>query len=369
MKLIKITHRNKTRIIKAGIFQAPPAMVKSISEWLKTILKMKHHAANYFFHIEELEEFKGELEKVKGKPEENEYLWKEIIDGVEVNKKNELEAFLNLGAKYGYTQNDLSENDEHDWTKVFPLDLSEWRYNSVVEKELKKDRKRVEEILKLYSTVTVSFSVGEDREFRGWYMPFSPPTIKVIGCKGMPWDERSLSTLEHEIRHFGQYLLSNVLGRYDMAGRPSSKIKTPEIKQFYALPEFEEKARKAIKDMKEKGVNINSDDFHTFDDIEFYTNLGSAIDRYNKAIKYANLNKEALHFIKKTFVGLEKIPNGYNADWENKIHKIDRSGSLIEFFMHISGLYRFPDHIFVSLRKHKKKYHKAVNEFFKATNN
>jgi hypothetical protein len=363
MKIIRISNKNKARIIKAGIFQAPPAMVENISEWLKTILKMQYHATNYFFHIEELEECKDELDK--GQFDED--LYKEIVDGVEMNKKNELKSFLNIGAKYGYTQNDLSKND---WTKIFPLDLSGWRYNYVVEKELKKDRIRVEKVLEAYSEITVSFSVEKHvREFRGRYMPFSPPTIEVVGYKNMPWDERSLSTLEHEIRHLGQYLLSHVLGKYDMAGRPSSKIKTPEIRQFYDKPGYEEKKKNAIEKMREKGVDINSYELHTFDDIEFYTNLGSAIDRYNRAIKYTKLSKEALHFIKKAFVGLEKIPDDYDGEWENKIHQIDRSGHLRDFFIYSRGLHRFPDHIFVSLRKHKDKYRKAVNEFFKATAN
>jgi hypothetical protein len=151
----------------------------------------------------------------------------------------------------------------------------------------------------------------------------------------------------------GQSIFSAVLNVRNIAGRPSKKIQTPEFKQWFE--ENEEKMNRVIEKSRKLGLDVKPGDFHSLDDIEFYTDLDSSIDLFKFAIKTGDLrfNKNELKYLIEVWIGTKKV---------NKFE----SNKLGRFFSYFHKDY-FPNHFFAVLKRvSPAKWKKAVKEFVKA---
>lgn len=99
-----------------------------------------------------------------------------------------------------------------------------------------------------------------------------------------------LNTVRHELQHFAQDYLAYIAGKgMDILkqvkfGLPSKSIQTPEYEQWMGRshPRFDpDKAevREVHRKLKQQGVDPRKFDFHSLDDVEFYTKLADSIAR------------------------------------------------------------------------------------------
>jgi len=149
------------------------------------------------------------------------------------------------------------------------------------------------------------------------------------------------ASLEHELRHFGQSILANLIGtgdaflvaRLPQPGMPSRHITTPQHKQRDGDPSH-------------PGLGLDRHQQHDLDDVEFYTNLAGALPKLHRAFSLTKKREaEEPGFHRKLFnwmVGAEKR----------------RSRSIPSIF--------HPIPFFVTLRDYAKgKWKKAVAEAYK----
>mgnify|MGYP000508799417 CR=1 FL=1 len=153
-------------------------------------------------------------------------------------------------------------------TKKFPLtekSLGEWRYLDRV-RELVGDVDRF--IKKFYPLkVSVVFDVG-GKKGKGDWSPVGNTMNLYSRYQGLP--DTIWSTLEHELRHFAQYLFEEALNSKGMGGKPGlppHKILNDGVKQNSRL----------------KGIEkIRT---HDLDDDEFYPMLGSELVRWSELVE------------------------------------------------------------------------------------
>jgi len=324
----------------AGIVEAPPAMVKEIIGWCtayRKALELQHVRRTEQETILRLE-------------------W-QIGNSLDAGEKSRLEKMVEsrlqkirkmvdeIASVTGYPDDPrIGGNYEEHFARyakehTFALDLSGWKYADIVEKMKKDNPSRVKKAKSDYIVVNLLITDFGDRR-ASWFNDGKRLRVDITDTSEI---SHIAIMVEHELRHMAQCFLSAVVG--SSAGLPSDRMRTPYIKQHYAYPysNYDEDRKKAVMDFKEmEGGDISKGDFHALDDIEFYTDLGQAVSNFREVMRRNNagrLSDFQFNYLIKKFVGLEPVRDG-DVDGQHAVFK--------------------------SLKKHRPKYIKAVNEFMKA---
>lgn len=181
------------------------------------------------------------------------------------------------------------------YTKKFPLtekSLGEWRYLDRV-RELVGD---VDQFTKgIYPLkVNVVFDV-RGKKGKGDWSPVGNTMNLYSRYQELP--DTIWSTLEHELRHFAQYLFEKALSSKGMVGKPglpSHKVLNDGVKQNSRLKGIE-------------GIRT-----HDLDDNEFYPMLGSELVRWSELVgdeRYPMLTEAQKRETFMSYVGAVKRPD------------------------------------------------------------
>jgi len=275
--------------------------------------------------------------------------------------------------------------DGDEVSRKFPLDLTGWKYWTPEFEERFKDRIRrvnrelleriesrgnpglfgdiVEDLRKTVETgetdwtdITVKV-VRKGDKFKGmWRGPMKRELLVVAPYGTEDWALRDLAeTVRHEVQHFGQDYLEHALDALFKdwkPGLPSKKIRTPEFTQDLGRdhPGFDPKdpkVRQVYRQLRQQGVDPRTVDFHSLDDVEFYTRLADSISFFRQWLKTnpkVRQDRDVLRGAIRQYVGGE-VPK----DVEDRIPYM--RGSCFFNALH---------------RRAKPKWRKAVAEFVKA---
>jgi hypothetical protein len=287
--------------------------------------------------------------------------------------------------------------------KIFPVDLQGWRYDNetltqqiqdALEREkvqfkgiydkmlaggkaIKEDPEFLDSIRETaengrgYKTIGVELTLKPSDYFAASWSPAFRHIQIIVPSYSSPGDLHHLGkSLIHELRHFAQGYLSYAIDKVYSgggwgghgAGLPSRKLQTPEYKQNFdpKNPLFNLKqpeVSKAYTKLKEKGIDPSKVDWHSLDDVEFYTKLADSIDAFQHVWKEHG-SPGILNHAVKLWVGATKVlaQSAYNRD-----KAIEDLGGyvVIKNFK--------TDPFFLALRRMAAgKWRKAVAEFVKA---
>lgn len=279
-------------------------------------------------------------------------------------------------------------------TRSFPVDLTGWSMSSglarTLEKTISEDKDRHQKILEKlspkakldteftkiiesvaekgsFSEIRVDLKADPGGRWVGMWEHVSKRLSVVVPAHAGPDQAESISTtLAHELRHFLQSYLEYGLDqqRYELdkdptrvrPGFPSRKIRTPEFKQWMSPdhPNSRGVDPEVYRKLKDRGIDPKRLDWHSLDDVEFYTKLPDSIDDFRKLwAQYGS--PEILNHAIRRWTGAQHLPpRGYAIDTEAL------GGDVVM-------RYFSPDRFFVTLRKHAPgKWRKAVSEFVKA---
>lgn len=270
-------------------------------------------------------------------------------------------------------------------SRKFPIDLSGWKYwtpefekrfedriretnRALLERIesrgspdlfpdiVKELREKVETGKTDWTDITVKL-VRKGDKFKGlWRGPMQRELIVVAPYGTEDWALRDLAeTVRHEVQHFGQDYLEHALDalfKKWKPGMPSKKIRTPEYTQDLGRdhPGFDPKdpkLREVYRSLRQQGIDPRTVDFHSLDDVEFYTRLADSISFFRQWMK-ANPNvrqdRDVLNGAIRQYVGGD-VPK----DIEERIPYMRGS----RFFTTLH-------------RRARPKWRKAVAEFIKA---
>jgi hypothetical protein len=260
--------------------------------------------------------------------------------------------------------------------RVFSIDLTDWyideakveeaRSHDLEKYEALKDQGYPRDMLQTiidntgakWRTIKVSLMIDLKVSHASAYWS---PSKGLVAIK-IPWGTdparlgRQLrNSIEHELRHFGQTLMSEVLGigspwfskREPQPGMPSRKILTPEFKQRGA-------PAKGERDRQRPGVPSRQQQHH-LDDVEFYTDLAGAIDRIKLEIRHMNMKREE-------YSQGPLSPADMKLVFSRMVgHKVPRKDSDRLYLT-----YKDPSSFFIALQRFAPgKWRKAVSEAFK----
>jgi len=193
--------------------------------------------------------------------------------------------------------------------------------------------------------------------------------LRIVIPRMSPDQLKHLSkALRHELQHFSQAWLSFIAGwtAYQLTeggeqapplgGLPTKRSQTPEFQQEMSPGRSkadDPKTKALLKKLRSEGVNTKLIDFHDLDDIEFYTELLDAIERFNDRLAHNPLDAKKKRLAIKLFVG-EGVNNP-------------------EFYRKTSDVLKYPwgepDKFFAKLSRTKRsarKLREARSEFVKA---
>lgn len=314
----------------AGLVEPPPAMVEAISNWAEAMysLHMTDVLSKYAEHLKEMmkmyqDGINNPVDKsLMDDPSQAmtpEY-FKDNLDKAQKEydrARTDADNYLLRAKSYP----GLKMQRWKRAIKKFRVDATGWRYKSVL------DRAKPESLAladKFFGMVNVELTTGDLQGKSKAYWMGSKSLIRIsVG-------ENIRDEVEHELTHWAQSYLDIALKIPDF-GRPPRDIRTPQIKQ---APKGDLK-----KILTKQG--INPDEFHSLDDIEFYTDLAGEIRWFKSLCHKFDINaiygskKEML----KVFVGISEPP---------------------------SGLDKVMSRFFITLKKHAPgKWKKAVNELAK----
>jgi hypothetical protein len=308
----------------AGVFEAPPAMVERLVRAAKGL-----YASAILYHIE------NDLHDLQLYPN---------------HSIKELEAVKQKALQYANVP-----RAPNDRAGKLPIDLAGWKY-------LKPDLGMLyrywikEGFRKPY--IQCHFVFGE-RSDQGYYDPTTNVIVMYIDNRSERFDftMRELEkTARHELQHFGQALLSDLLRKSymvdaknphgDMAGIPSNKIRS--------------------KDYSPHGISLKTrqrDQEHALHDVEFYTNLQDNIDMFidqaKNLIRFPGSTKQLFNM----FVGM---PNTFVKDQWARLKAdpgFDRTYK-DQYLKHIVELNNHSNMFKIMLAKDPAKWRKAVNVFY-----
>ena len=227
-----------------------------------------------------------------------------------------LQPFLRSGVKAG------------DRTKSFPIDLRGWKYDDkeierrILDRlqassrdllkqlgqmpgdqtqawvgELKEKLKRqIETGTNPWKTINVVITDKPSMNFNGhWQAMAHTLTLSQPSSLADRHLQSISDTLRHELIHFAQtYLSEMVSGLGDTrAGLPSRKIRTPEYRQQMSPrhPNFNSdspEVQKVVRQLRQQGLSLHEVDFHSLDDVEFYTKLADSIADFKRRENQVN---------------------------------------------------------------------------------
>ena len=173
------------------------------------------------------------------------------------------------------------------WNRVkrkFKINMQGWRYRSKV---MQAPDKRRDYANNLFGTITVELVNGDLKTKGKAYWSANTATLKIKTGGDLHY------IIEHELRHWVQSYMNVLIGKHHEFGRPSRKIKTPDISQWAKGP--------AARKLKQKG--IMPDEFHSLDDVEFYTDLADEITEFEMKWKSSLIEFTKDEFFK-VFVGM-----------------------------------------------------------------
>jgi hypothetical protein len=343
MKFFTQIPTTEAMTVVAGVFQAPPKMVKEMSEYVAAVRLM-------FSAREEYAEAKKRAEAASNEATDDDLAQaynRDIAENAGKEMEEIVRNFLQAGGRFGLSRT-VFLSGRTELSREFPLDLEGWRYGGTVERELRKDPGRAKSVLDGFKTVTLYILPSHGERGGSW-----SNTYKGIQIYGI--EHATSLTVEHELQHMAQDLLSELTGSPG-AGRPPKDVATPSVKQKYKTDKekYSKEIEDVIREFRQKGVEISPSDFHAVDDVEFYTYLNSSVEMFLRSTKVGiPLSWKELSFLVKAFVGMgvdEDDPGNTAAS---------------KYVLRNSG---WPDRFFGILKEKggNGKYEKAVNELVKA---
>jgi hypothetical protein len=177
-----------------------------------------------------------------------------------------------------------------------------------------------------------------------------PPQLTIVLPSYFTVAGSDLRTIiRHELQHFMQdYIAHLVAGSLPKlrAGLPSRGIRTPDYKQHYdPQSRFfdKDKVRDLFRRLRQQGINPRRLDWHSLDDVEFYTKLADAIEQFENVQRH--IEPELMRAAIRRFVG-GKVPKEHAEAVQWKVT---------------------PSRYFLALKRRAPgKWKKAVGEFIKA---
>lgn len=289
-----------------------------------------------------------------------------------------LKPFLRPGVKAGET------------TRKFPIDLSGWKYD---EKEIEdriraQIRQQAQDILdalpppdpskggrpawmedmirdlkeratsgvNTWKTITVVINPKTSEKFSGhWQAASRTLTVTMPHTLSSYHLQPVSQTIQHELVHFAQTYLSEMVKGIEptRAGLPSRRIRTPEYRQEYSPshPNFNQNSpdvQRLVQQLRQKGLDIRQVDFHSLDDVEFYSKLGDDIAQFKRLEQHNSpMSRKEVNLAVRAFVDAQVRP------------ETDRDYAIISAFK--------PSSFFKALHKRARgKWQKAVAELTKA---
>lgn len=180
------------------------------------------------------------------------------------------------------------------FSKKFPISeqiLGGWRYLPRIKELVGDVNKFTKGIYPL--TVNIIFDVNGKKGKGDWSSVGNTMNL-YSRCQWLP--ETIWSTIEHELRHFSQYLFEKALntkGLQAKPGQPSHHIRDEGIKQNSRLKGIDRIRR------------------HDLDDNEFYPMIGSEVARWTELVedeRYQSLTEEQKRLTFQSYVGTVKRP-------------------------------------------------------------
>lgn len=304
----------------------------------------------------------------------------------------DLRRYLRPGVEY--------QPGEAEVTRRFPVDLTGWRYgNAELERRLQEHvkakaremitvleglapgdlkeqllatyRRQLDTGAGYYDAIKVTLSDKAEKGYRAYWQPVLQQLRIVLPVGATPHDLDGLSeALRHELQHFAQSYLTAVLGQDPAdtsklpAGVPSRRIRTPQFRQEMepSHPSYgkDPKVQEALQQLREQGFDPRRIDFHSLDDLEFFTKLADSAASFRKALAHAGPGPADVAF--KLFVGAISNPNRMSfrttEEWHEAVEKLG-GYDFVKWFDTNS--------FFATLKRHAlPKWRKAVGEMAKA---
>lgn len=431
-----------------GILQAPPAMQAAITEWIMALVASRRIAgitdtmeAIERDGLQKAEKLHADMEALRKNPFSWD-LYKEVYDGLWVfghpgerasirdyqkltpekkqvltERAERLHAYVAdryPGTKEGYQKSLQKYRDEiammkqflrpgvdgsqgEQWTKVFPVDLTGWRYGdaelrqkaeSVIKEQARnmlpmleglpmsefRDemvalyRKRLETGQGDWDSIKVQAVVRPSHGFAGMWQPATRALVIVMPMGMRDEDLENLQeTVRHELQHFAQSYLAFVIGKdpldlkRNIPGMPGKSQQTPLFQQqmnpthpSYKADDPEAKA--LAQKLRQQGIDPRQVNYHNLDDVEFYTELADAVAFFKRLVKLAPTSGDMKAAIK-SFVGATKNPY-WDGGTPDELRAVGGS-EFIRLFKAVP--------FFLSLKRHAPpKWKKAVAELTKA---
>ena len=301
-----------------------------------------------------------------------------------------------------YTKSGVKPMDSDTILEDFAVDLKGWKYDTpAFEKALFKqveqekgsarefvkkleDREErssdADELLEMfrdqarrgigYRDIKVLLSLVPNKTFgANWAPAMRRITVYIPKVAGPSEVVRVGVSLRHELRHFGQSYLSYALGKaWDSTGPgfPSKKLQTPQYRQQFHPdrdgPKDDPDQQRIYQKLKNKGIDPRKVDWHSLDDVEFYTNLADSIGAFEKQWPRAKADGADLRGAVKLWTASVIIRQRDLYDRKMMDKALKPIGG-IETYRNFNK----PNAFFLALRKRASgKWRKAVSEFVKA---
>jgi hypothetical protein len=258
-------------LMKAGLLEAPPAMVRAVTEWVLAV-----RAATQMEHRVKDEAYLG--------------------------------PFLRPGVK-------SLPAGRKTVTKKFPMDLTGWSYaRAPMIKSLKK-------LPSAWASVSVTLAwaaSSEDRSEGGWDPKTRTLTIKFRFQKDLKMSKLE-DTVRHELQHMTQTFMGSLLGGTEgtkpRPGMPSRHVMTPEHNQ----------AEMKYDDSKSFVEN------YLLDDAEFYAQLTDMVhetQRHLKSVKSLQDRRDYLRQVMdgdKAFVQMQVWKKYAPGKWRKALKEFSRA--------------------------------------------
>lgn len=325
-KLADIAHLASTFYKAAAIFEAPPAMVAMLTRVVKEI-----YAATVLYRIPNLND-----------------------PSLSRQDDSYFDYYRYLQSKalqYHYT---ARPPKNFEWK--MRVDLTGWKYLSqdlamLYKYWIKEDMRP--------NYVNCRFIFGKDKNYAGLFEANSNTITIYIDNLSDNFDHtiRELEqTVRHEVQHFGQTLLSDLLRkdsyhnpknpRGDMAGLPSDKIRSKEYNTHGI----------SLRDNKRTQADV-------LQDIEFYTYLQDNVNAFKHEAANILRTPDTMKSLFNMWVGL---PNKFIRNQLDILRK-DRSSkqeNKDQYIRHLSDIMQHKNMFKVLLEKEPAKWKKAVNVFY-----
>jgi hypothetical protein len=280
---MQTTDQLATNFLKsAGLFEAPPNMVKDLTQLVLYIF-----ASVVLFNI----------------------------DGRELTTVGDELILRKLKQKAKQYSNRVMST--HDYIRKFPLDLTNWKYLNKEREQLLKQWIN-EGLIDNYINVKIIFKKQKNAGLYDKNTNTMTVYIKNANMNSVEEFDYAvfdiIQTVRHEVQHFAQFLLSDLLrkkyikrspkdqSKGDLAGLPGKKLRSEDYDYDGTY--------------LRNNYPSNNVANHALRDMEFYTNLEDAINIFKRHIAYIPQH------LKKSFMyAFIDMPNNFIADQKKVIYK------------------------------------------------